>query len=573
MARLIPSFTDDRTPPGERDVFNLLGRGPNDWTAIHSLDLAPWNRGLRTEIDFLLIVPDVGILCIEVKSHERITFENDRWYPAEIKRSPFKQACDASHTFHRRLNELAPRFTNVPVVHCCIFPRAQFDVPRNLSVQPWELIDSRTFHQFADAEALCAEIKSRMSRAIQADRGIHALDAPLSSEAVDTIVNCCVPVQRRRPDAREEIRRRESDVELLLREQQKPVLRLAELNSRLIVSGAAGTGKTLISMEVARRAAEKSRRVGLLCFNQLIGDWMKERCDRINPRLPNLIVGRAIRVVAEMLAITIPENPSPRYWDRELPDLIQERITDPEVRSCAAFDYLVLDEAQDLLATPWLCQSLGSFLNHGFQDGSYCILGDFENQVLGDRASMEEALRTLKSRGRPTSWHLSENCRNYRIVGESAVRLSGLNKSVYSGFLRSGGGIDNYDIFYYENPDEQVVKVVQWLNEFKVRGYRPSEVTLLSFCDPARAVAARLSIQGVKLRPAWQAGGLTSFTSVHAFKGLENKIVILTDVTLNESAFERYLFYVGMTRASEFVRIACNKSSQSQLLRWMTERE
>ena len=56
--------------------------------AIHSLDLAPWNRGLRTEIDFVLIVPDTGILCIEVKSHEKITFENDRWYPVEIKRSP-----------------------------------------------------------------------------------------------------------------------------------------------------------------------------------------------------------------------------------------------------------------------------------------------------------------------------------------------------------------------------------------------------------------------------------------------------------------------------------------------------
>ena len=56
--------------------------------------------------------------------------------------------------------------------------------------------------------------------------------------------------------SREEIQRREHEIELLLRDQQKPVLQLAALNERVIVTGAAGTGKTLIAMEVARRAAE-----------------------------------------------------------------------------------------------------------------------------------------------------------------------------------------------------------------------------------------------------------------------------------------------------------------------------
>ena len=79
MARLIPSFMDERTPPGERDVFNMLAAGPAEWTALHSLDLAPWNRGLRTEIDFVVIVPDRGILCVEIKSHE------DEYYQTEAK--------------------------------------------------------------------------------------------------------------------------------------------------------------------------------------------------------------------------------------------------------------------------------------------------------------------------------------------------------------------------------------------------------------------------------------------------------------------------------------------------------
>ena len=44
MAHMIPSFVDEHTPPGERDVFNMLAAGPEDWVALHSLDLAPWNR-------------------------------------------------------------------------------------------------------------------------------------------------------------------------------------------------------------------------------------------------------------------------------------------------------------------------------------------------------------------------------------------------------------------------------------------------------------------------------------------------------------------------------------------------
>lgn len=573
MARLIPSFTDDRTPPGERDVFNMLSSGPDDWVAMHSLDLAPWNRGLRTEVDFVVIVPDTGILCIEVKSHETITFENDRWYPAEIKRSPFKQASDGSHTFHRRLSELAPHFRNVPVVYCCIFPRARFDLTRNLSVQPWELIDTRAFHRFANANDLCADLKMRMRRAIEADKNLNPLANQLSPTEVATILSCCLPIQTRRPDAREEIRRREEEIDRILRQQQKPVLQLAALNNRLGVSGAAGTGKTLISMEVARRAAETGKRVGLLCFNQLVGAWMKEQADHASPALPNLIVGRSIRIMAEMAGIRIADNPSPGYWESELPELIEERLTDPDIGSVASFDYLVLDEAQDLLARPRLLECLSRFLEGGFEQGSYCIFGDFDNQVLGDRAAMERSLAALKSTGAPAVWHLSENCRNYRIVGESAIRLSGLERSTYTGYMRVGGGVKNYDIFFYSQADEQVQKLGEWLREFKSLGYRPAEITILSFRAAENSAAAKLLEKEFRLRPAWQGGQSTAYATVHAFKGLENKVVILTDVVLGESEFHRYLFYIGMTRASESVRILCNKNSQDTLIKWLTDKD
>lgn len=569
MARMIPSFVDEYTPPGERDVFNMLAAGPADWVALHSLDLAPWNRDLRTEVDFVLIIPDTGILCIEVKSHLNITFDGERWHPPKITRSPFKQAADGRFTFYRRMRELAPRFAGVPVVHCCIFPRARFDVTPNLSVQPWELMDMRAFRIFNESTAFCDDLRARLNRSIEADANLRPLTTALSAVDLAALVEACVPVQKRRPDAREEVRRREEQATAVLREQQKPVLRLSELNDRLVVSGGAGTGKTLIAMEIARRAAEKGRRVALLCYNQLVGEWMRHRIAQTGLIPPNLIIGRAIRIMAEMTGVAIPESPSPSFWDTDLPEQLEDRLTDPDLKATSAFDYLVLDEAQDFMARPRLWACLSQFLRDGVAGGSFALLGDFDHQVLQDHEPMRRTLAEVYAAARPVRWHLAENCRNYRIVGETALRLGGVPATVYSGYLRPGGGLQNYDIYFYETDECQLAQLAQWLRDLKAQGYKPSDITLLSFRSDESSAASRLKHAGYKLRPAWQSGDGASYASVHAFKGMENKIIILTDVMLTDHDFRRDLFYTGMTRATESVRVLCNKNSEAILCGWL----
>ena len=570
MARMIPSFVDEHTPPGERAVFNTLAGGPADWVALHSLDLAPWNRNLRTEIDFVLIIPDAGILCIEVKSSRNITFDGQRWHPPEIKRSPFKQAMDGRFTFHRSIQDLVPRFAAVPVAHCCIFPMARFDLTPNLSVKPWELMDSRTFGALDSPEAFSADLKCRLIRSIEADANLRPLSTAITPGEVDRIVAACVPIQKRHIGQREEIRRREEQVAKILREQQKPVLELAEYNDRLIISGGAGTGKTLIAMEVARRAAERGRRVALLCYNQLVGDWMSQRMKGTAPVPPNLVVGRAVRVMAELAGVTIPEDPPSSFWETSLPQQIEERLTDPDLEATTTFDYLVLDEAQDILARPSLWRCLGHFLQGGIRDGAFALLGDFKYQALTDKKTTQQELAKIQESSRPTRWALTENCRNYQIVGETALQLSGVPKSVYSGYLRTGGGLQNYDIFFYEDSSEQLAKLRQWLSEFKNLGYKASEITLLSFRSDDSSAAADLKDAGYKLRPARQSGEATAFASVHAFKGMENKIIMLTDVALTGRELNRDLFYTGMTRATECVRVLCDKKSEAVLCRWLT---
>ena len=573
MARLIPSTVDDRTPPGERDVFDMLARGPDEWVVLHSLDLSPWNHGLRTEIDFLVFVPDVGLLCVEVKSHEAIGFVDDCWVPHTMKRSPFKQAADGRYAFYRRFRDLAPRLNKTPVVHCCIFPRASFDVPPNMSIQPWEVIDARCFGACRTGMEFGQVVKEKMRLSIAADDRLQALSTDLSRGQLQEIVELCMPVRRRRPDAREEIIRREEEAEKVLRKQQQPVLTLCSLNSQVVVSGGAGTGKTLLAMEVARRAAENGRRVAFLCFNRMVGIWLQERMGAIEPPLPNLVVGRAFSVLADMADLDIPPDPPQAFWDDDFPSRVEERLTDPDFQASAIFDYIVVDEAQDLLARPRLWHCLMACLAGGESAGSFALFGDFENQLMEQGGVATRTLERVRGVSRPTQWHLVENCRNYAIIGSAAVQLAGFQRRVYSGFMRTGGSVENYDIAIYNDLQEQRDTLRRWLDQFRAEGYLAREIVILSFCSDSHCAAKSLAESGVKLRPAWQSHNRTGYASVQAFKGMESKVVILTDLKLDGVEFHRHLIYTGMTRATESVRVLCESNSRSTLREWLTEGE
>jgi len=570
MAELIPTVLDDKTPPGEKEVFNFLYRGYENWVALHSLDLAPWNKNLRTEIDFVVIVPEKGILCIEVKSNKNITYDGN-WYPKEIKRSPFKQALDARFSFYRNLSARAPEYSRIPVVHCCIFTSSRFQITSNLSVEPWILIDSAKFRRYRKGTDLCKDLESIIDLSIKADSKLKNLSHEISKSDIKKIIELCLPIQKTNFNKREEIERREEDALKILIKHQRPLVNIAKSNKRVIVSGGAGTGKTLIGKKIALLKAFEGKRVAFLCYNRLIGEWISEEIK--NEKVPpNLIAGSAIKILMEMAGIKKSEINSTRtYWESELPEQIEEKLTDPEFKTLSQFDYLILDEAQDILARPQWWNLICEFLKGGLEDGEYILFGDFENQVLSGRQKMENEKKEILKKSNPTEYQLDENCRNYSIVGKAAVQLSGINNSVYDSFLREGGSSKNYDIFFYKNDNEQLEKLNLWIKSFRKEGYKNSEITILSFRRSNSNDSMKFYEKGnLKLKPAWNnSGEFISYSTIRAFKGMENKVIIITDVIVEENCdTHRNLFYTGLTRATESVFLLCEESSTKIINSW-----
>lgn len=475
---MIPGFIDEESsPPGEISVYKKLQQASTDWTVIHSLDLAPFNRLKRTEIDFLVVIPDTGLLCIEVKSHKEIGFDGQSWYPESIRKSPFQQAMDARYALQRRISSGLALWKDVPVVHCCIFPNADFSVGRNLSVQPFEVMDKRRYRSLNHPDDFCSALKSMVKILIDSDPQVRPLEKSLTENQVGKFIEYCFPVRKRRPEQAEEIHERELELESKLRVQQAPLLKLTDWNPGVLLEGGAGTGKTLIGLEVARRKAEQGKRTAFLTFNKLIGKWANAQLSEADH--PLLISGSVNSVLISLFDIQVPANPSTEFWSDMLLE-IQDRLTSPDCQQEIMFDCLVIDEAQDFLGRPDLLDTVELLLDGGFEQGEFLIMGDFRNQVLTyDPKVIEYRLEQIRRYS--TCWKLDENCRNYEAIGKFAITLSDASKQTYSGYMRSGGGLKSFELGIYSSLDNEISRVEECIATALKQGFKAEDITLLSY--------------------------------------------------------------------------------------------
>jgi hypothetical protein len=563
--KMIPNSITEDSSIGEIAVYKKFEESTYNWTVIHSLDLAPFNKNKRTEIDFVVLIPDVGIICIEVKSHYEIGFNGEFWYPTSIKKSPFTQARDARFALFRRVQKILPNFENVPIVHCCIFPNALFSVPLNLSIQPFEIMDRAQFDRADEPNKFCDEIKRITQLMISNDPNLPKRNFNLTAQQINKFIDFCFPIRKRRPELLEELEIKERELKKVLREQQLPVLRLVNYNSKVLIGGGAGTGKSLIGLEIARSKAAKGIRVGYVCFNRLIGKWIEYKIGQ--DQNPLLIGGSIHSLLFALVDVPKDQHINKQFWD-ELPLIVQDKLTDPSQQYEASFDYLVIDEAQDFLARPDLLDCLGLLLEGGFETGSYLMLGDFQNQVLTYHTDFELYFNKFKDNS--AIWHFDENCRNYRNIGHFAMMLSQADKETYSGYMRSGGGLENWTLKPFKNEQSQIDSINTALDDVLKLGFSQDDITLLSFIAIEDSVISKLTMNSKFQFITPENFGLKGikYSTVHAYKGMENKVIFIVDAFSHPHNFDRALFYTGITRATERVFLFCHEKGFQLINQW-----
>lgn len=530
---------------GERAVFEVLHDGLSDhWLVFHAVSFVmrdPIAGARDAEIDFVLCHPDKGVLCMEVKGGS-VECEYGEWYflrdgeRVRIK-DPFLQAIDHMHVLDRFLRQQGLAEANgwlvgqavavpgVTVHELALPPHAPREIvlDRNDLKAPEEALDRvLAFHRGA-----------REERSVPGQVGASKLRNLL------------------RPDfsPQERLADRLIDDELglvLLTQQQANALRKMTINNHLAVIGCAGSGKTLLAVEHARRLAGDGAKVLFVCFNKGLARHLRERQGESGV---HFITFHGLCVEqAELAGIELPdydEDKTPQsHWDEVLPEALLEAIE----RLGPQYDALVVDEAQDL-HEDWYATLLLLLKDEG--TARIWLFFDDNQRIFDSGMSPPDNF---------AKYPLTVNCRNTQTIHREALRH-------YQGSIEpevrgpEGRPVERIEA---EDQPQAIAALVERLCEREQ--VPPQDVVILS----------GHGVEKSRIFNEWPAGpyGLTReheepgkkvfFSSIRGFKGLEAPIVILCELErLHERSREQQL-YVGISRGRTHCIIVEQPSSAKE---------
>lgn len=521
----------------ERKVFERMAAELDDsWVVFYSrpwLGLKPDGEEVDGECDFLLARGDSGILAIEVKGGGiRYDPQIDQWtsqdrygFRHRIK-NPVAQARSSKYQILNKLKKgptLACR--HLRAAHAVILPDAE-SVRADLGpdMPPWlfccrpdfegNLAGWLTDRLGTIDDASCEEPLGR--------DGIAALEALLAK-----------PFQIRMTTGHIA---RGDDAELAtLTPQQFRILSLLEEVPRAAVGGGAGTGKTVLAAEKARRCAESGLRTLLTCFNRPLADHLSEALHEIL-RLDVMTFQACCRRKAELAGLAVPTGAlTSNTLANTFPELLVDAMAD---RPNLAYDAVVVDEGQDFQAHWWV--AIDSLLDPA-GPGILYIFHDANQRVYPETARIPKDVKA-------TPFPLGENLRNTQRIHEvlrphysgppvvpvgpiglpvrwSAVNKGDLGRALDAAVARCTGedGI---------RPEDLAVLV-------------SSEARLHELCSTGRLGGHPTAACGPKRT------GVITLDTVRRFKGLESSVAIL--VVDGEMARDRELLYVALSRARAFL--------------------
>ena len=550
MARMMPAYCPEGAPPGEKALFQALASGSatNSWIVLHSLGIANHVRQVEGEADFVVIVPDHGVLVIEVKSHHKIHRRDDGWWElgndAPTVRGPFQQASEAMHSLRDYLGKHKVSLRSTPMVNAVWFTavRARTMLPPTPEWHDWQVLDSEDLRTDAPA-AVLRTLVAGTSHLDEKKYGFSYGGVGPDTAAADRIAGVLRPRFEMATVPGDRRRAREVGLTTFLDEQYEALDAMQD-NLAVLFTGPAGSGKTLLAMEAARREVAMGRQGRLLCFNRFLGRRLRTDMGSA----AGLTTGTFHQELVRIANVSPPPGAGADFWDRELPDLAIEMLLDRgnEVAS----DFLVVDEIQDIAKEPFL-DVLDLMVKDGLNGGRVMLFGDFERQAIfesGDgRALIRERIPVLAV-GR-----LTTNCRNLPRIGHIVETFSKMQPG-YSRFRRMDDGVDPEFMPFVAGSDQSVLLAAA-VRQLKDDGFDLNEIVVLS---PLRAGSTAETTSdpwlNQVLHPATGAAarpGQLLHSTIHAFKGLEAPAIVVTDLDREFAPNFEALLYVGLTRATD----------------------
>ena len=553
MAVMIPSIISPEVKSAaEKHIFHWFENAPgtDKWIVLHSLGIATHNKVIYGETDFLVLAPRLGIFALEVKGG-RVRRENGIWYFTDRYehtnskvRGPFEQAKDGIFSIvdviKNRLDIDHQHIRNILFGFGVMFPDIEF-ASAGVEEEQWQVFDSRdgdNVRQFIKRLSFGTKEKwENHYGPISKSKLPDYADIKYIADLLRGDFDCVVSMGAQLRNANEAL--------LALTKEQYQCLDQLDDNPRCLIHGPAGTGKTLLAVEEAKKAATRGETVALFCFNSNLSDWLiacfKDLPEEIRPCYVGTIHKYMTQIAreADMLPL-YPSDPDETrdYYQSDLPEAATLSVLERGIQ----FDKIVLDEAQDLIKDSYL-DFFDACLKKGLSRGRWTMFGDFSRQAIySDGISGEKMIEKLEDITAFIRFKLTVNCRNTRPICKEIETVTGFS-STGNLWTKVEGPPVQY--ITWTTMEGQCKKLKALLKQLENAHIKSEQITILSPRKREDSVVDMINeyvIKDFKIPVRTN----ISFSTIQAFKGLENMIIILTDI---ESFSADKLMYVGLSRA------------------------
>lgn len=582
MAKMIPEHYESDISNAEKKVFNRLKTddGTKGWTVLHSMELARRGKKPYGEIDFVIIIPEEGVICLEVKGGG-VSCKDGQWETVNrygevstLKQSPFKQARESMFALQNSIIEKFgknSREAQCPFRYAVAFPDVS-QLPKTPEFEQWEIINSNDLKNISSAVMKIAREGLRQFQQSKVSPVPDKNEAAKIRDFLRPNFDLIIAKGAQIKDSEDSIIR--------LTEEQYERLDQLRDNPRCLFEGPAGTGKTMLALENSRRADKDGAKVLFVCFNRLLGKWIHEQTEGTNIEantLHSIVRDRFIMnsSYADEFEKEESEAEERKTWENFF------RLTYPYYGELALvemgpqFDMLVMDEAQDLCDNQKL-NLINLAIKGRLSGGNWAIFGDFSRQAIySSDCENDDPIAKLKSVCDERLVHdkLTHNCRNTQRIAEATMLFSGFEKP--PGLkLKVEQGCP-VDCIYWKNQDEMFSLLEEKIKLMVKKEEPPVPVEDIMILSPNRleksALADKESVCGFPLedvssRDAKPKEKTVKFSTIHSFKGLESPVVIIVDVDEEiEGQDNRHqsLLYVGMSRAKSMLVLMVNEDRKS----------
>jgi ATP:corrinoid adenosyltransferase len=529
MAKMVPDILLDTIENnGEQIFYDWASQLPDAYTVLYSYtyQLGDEVREKFREADFVIVHPSLGYVVVEVKQGE-INYQDGQWYELKageyypLSKNPVEQAKTAMFSILQAYKkETKGKDFPLSIRYALCFPECS----SVSGILPQSLKESGIWVN-GDLENLQLKIQELFAGQEKKP------DTTATGLLLDKVL---APSFKLFSSLEDKINMFKNNAQRVLTEEQERILEETEEDNRKIFFGSAGTGKTFVAMEKARRLAGEGKKIFLTCYNKNLTSIFSE-LDRISLVTKQNFHDFILTTLNDQgLGLVEPAQPEEIevFYNETLPALAFDYF------SCLSedekFDAILVDEGQDFKEEWFTCLEI-MLKEHGH----FYIFADLNQNIFRNGISSLKSMEMSKHK-------LTINLRNTERINEWITPFTG-NKNIRS---KLKGGLPVVSIAWTD-PSEEKRAVEKEIGRLVSQGLSPNKITILS---PHRKENSCL--QGLDKIKEWPLIDVRSssaygikFSTIRSFKGLEEDVVMVIGVKDNDKVCTAADVYVGASRA------------------------